>query len=40
MFIDMPKPTALIGMIHDDKLAGIALEVENALKAAIEEASQ
>jgi len=38
VFVGMPKPTALIGMIHDDKLAGIALEVENALKAAIEEA--
>lgn len=38
MFIGMPKPTALIGMINDNKLASLALEVENELKSAMDEA--
>jgi len=38
VFIGMPRPTELIGMIRDDKLAGTALEVENQLKSAINDA--
>lgn len=37
-FIGMPKPTGLIALINDSKLANIALQVENELKSAIEEA--
>ena len=36
-FIGMPRPTGLIALIDDSKLANIALQVENELKAAIEE---
>ena len=38
VFIGMPKPTELIGMIKNNKLADIALEVENQLKSAIDNA--
>ena len=38
VFIGMPKPTGLIGMINDNKLIDIAREVEDALKSAIENA--
>ena len=38
VFIGMPKPTGLIGMIKDNKLISIAFEVENELKSAINDA--
>lgn len=36
--IGMPKPTGLISLINDSKLINIALQVENELKSAMEEA--
>lgn len=38
VFIGMIKPTGLIGMINNDELFNIAVEVENELKSAIEDA--
>jgi len=38
VYIGMPKPTALIGMIQNDELSNIAIEVENELKTAIDNA--
>jgi len=38
VIIGMPKPTGLIGLINDKNLVGIALEVENELKSAMDEA--
>jgi len=38
VFIGMPKPTQLIGMIKNDELSNIAVEVENELKSAIDKA--
>lgn len=38
VFIGMPKPTDLIGMIENNRLEMMALEVENELMAAIDEA--
>lgn len=38
VFIGMPKPTELIGMIKDNNLISIALEVESELKSAIDDA--
>jgi len=38
VFIGMPRPTELIGMIKDNKLISTALEVENQLKSAINDA--
>ena len=38
VFIGMPKPTELIGMIKDNNLISIALEVENELKSAMDDA--
>lgn len=38
VFIGMLKPTGLIGMINNDELFNIAIEVENELKSAIEDA--
>ena len=35
VFIGMPKPTALIGMINNDGLVSVAEEVEAQLKTAI-----
>lgn len=36
VFIGMIKPTELIGMIADDQLSSIAIEVEKELKSAID----
>jgi len=38
VFIGMLKPTALIGMMDDDELSNIAVEVEKELKSSIDEA--
>lgn len=38
VFIGMTKPTSLIGMMNDNELSNIALEVEKELKSAIDEA--
>ncbi|MHB1485046.1 MAG: DUF302 domain-containing protein [Saccharofermentanales bacterium] len=38
VFVGMPKPTSLIGMIKDNSLMSIALDVENELKSAISNA--
>lgn len=38
VFIGMPKPTSLIGMIENDDLLNIAKEVESELKTAIDNA--
>ncbi|MDK2919572.1 MAG: hypothetical protein PWQ37_2305 [Candidatus Petromonas sp.] len=35
VFIGMIKPTQLIGMVDDDQLSNIAVEVERELKSAI-----
>lgn len=38
VFIGMIKPTGLIGMMNNDELSSIAIEVENELKSAIDDA--
>ena len=38
VFIGMPKPTELIGLIKDNNLISVALEVENELKSAMDDA--
>jgi len=38
VFIGMPKPTELIGIINNNELSNIAVEVENELKLAIDNA--
>jgi len=38
VFIGMPKPTQLIGMINNNELSNIAVEVEKELKLAIDNA--
>jgi len=38
IYIGMPKPTALIGLLENNNLSKIALEVETDLKSAINDA--
>ncbi|WP_407945228.1 DUF302 domain-containing protein [Paenibacillus apii] len=35
--IEMPKPTALIGLVHNDELMAIASDIENRLIACVDE---